>query len=74
MINIVRSKILVNSKIALEVEGIIYVSPAMYSLIEKAETQKELKHLINNIPVKHIRDAGAEYRKKFMKQEIKLSK
>ncbi len=77
MINIIKSKFLVNSKVALEVEGNIYVSPAMYTLIEKAETQKEIKHLLNNIPIiKGPKKPETVYADvlNMLKQEVKVSK
>ncbi len=40
---------LTGCKVGVRQGGRMYLSPAMYELIAKAETQEELKHLLSNI-------------------------
>jgi hypothetical protein len=45
------SKYLEGMKKAVKLNGIIYLSPAMWDLVKHAETQEELRHLLENIPL-----------------------
>lgn len=48
---IVSSDYLIGFKTAIEADGTLYVSPAMLSLMQSAETEKDLDNLLDNIPV-----------------------
>jgi hypothetical protein len=52
---IVVSKFMVGAKLAIGTDDCcLVVSPAMLDLISNCETEDELRHLLANIPVRHL--------------------
>lgn len=53
-VEVISSQFMVGAKVALQSGAKIFVSPAMFALLTKAESEAELRFLVDNIQVQKI--------------------